>query len=116
MYTMILQVECKNKIGSHIESYSELGYAVSGKCTKLFIDFCITTSQIGFCIAYILFVGDHIEYVACFMSNHAFCNKKDLYIALSAVFLIPICWLRTLKFISYVSFMANITIVFSCKL
>ena len=61
-------------------------------------------------------MGDHIEYVACFESNGAFCDKKDLYMALSAIFLIPICWLRTLKFISYVSFMANISIVFSCKI
>ena len=86
-----------------------------GHGCKAFIDFCITFSQVGFCIAYILFVGDHIEYVACFESNNQFCDKKNFYMALSAIFLIPICWLRTLKFISYVSFMANITIVFSCK-
>ena len=115
MYTMLLQVECKNKIGNHIESYSELGNAIMGKWVKAFIDFCITVSQIGFCIAYVLFVGDHIEYVACHESNQSFCNKKNLYIAFSALFLIPICWLRTLKFISYVSFMANISIVFSCN-
>ena len=69
MYTMVLQVECKNKIGNHIESYSELGMAILGPYAKGFIDFCITLSQIGFCIAYILFVGDHVEYVFCYESN-----------------------------------------------
>jgi proton-coupled amino acid transporter len=55
---MFLQVWCKTKLGSHIESYSDLGLAIFGKWGKFFIDLCITISQIGFCIAYLLFIGN----------------------------------------------------------
>lgn len=58
LYTLVLQVKCRNRVGNHIESFSELGMAVLGSWGKGFIDLCITTSQFGFCIAYILFVGN----------------------------------------------------------
>jgi amino acid permease len=86
-----------------------------GPWTKALIDFCITTSQIGFCIAYILYVGDQVEYVICYESNHQFCDMKSMYILISALILIPICWLKSLKYISYVSALASVAIMFSCK-
>jgi hypothetical protein len=41
---MKMQIACKNKLGNHISSYSELGMAVFGPAGKAFIDFCITVS------------------------------------------------------------------------
>ena len=57
LYTMKMQIDCKLKVGMHIKSYSELGFAIFGPWGKAFIDFCITVSQFGFCIAYLIFVG-----------------------------------------------------------
>ena len=42
--TMKLQIHCKNKLGPHVTSYSELGYAVYGKVGKALVDFNITIS------------------------------------------------------------------------
>ena len=58
MYTMKMQIACKEKVGSHISSYSELGLAVLGPRGQQFIDLCITISQFGFCIAYLIFIGN----------------------------------------------------------
>jgi len=58
LYTMKMQIACKNKVGSHITSYSELGFAIFGPTGKAFINFCITVSQFGFCIAYLIFIGN----------------------------------------------------------
>ena len=44
MYTMKMQIACKEKVGSHISSYSELGLAVLGARGQAFIDLCITIS------------------------------------------------------------------------
>lgn len=44
VYTMKLQILCKEKVGSHITSYSELGFAIFGPKGKQFIDFCILVS------------------------------------------------------------------------
>ena len=58
MYTMKLQILCKQKVGNHITSYSELGYAVFGPNGKAFVDFNMVVSQFGFCIAYLIFIGN----------------------------------------------------------
>jgi proton-coupled amino acid transporter len=58
MYTMKMQIACKEKVGAHISSYSELGLAVLGANGQAFIDLCITISQFGFCIAYLIFIGN----------------------------------------------------------
>jgi amino acid permease len=57
MYTMKLQIACREKLGMHITSYSELGYAVMGPYGKGFVDLCISISQFGFGIAYLIFIG-----------------------------------------------------------
>jgi proton-coupled amino acid transporter len=41
------------------------------------------------------------------------CNKKNSYIIIGALILIPICWLKTFKYIAYVSLIANMTIITS---
>jgi solute carrier family 36 (proton-coupled amino acid transporter) len=53
------------KIGDHISSYSELGFAIFGEKGKIFIDFCILVSQFGFCIAYLIFIGKQLDQVIC---------------------------------------------------
>jgi proton-coupled amino acid transporter len=42
-----------------------------------------------------------------------FCQLKNLYIAFGVLVLIPICWLKTFKGIAYISFFANISILFA---
>ena len=44
MYTMKMQIACKEKVGPQITSYSELGLAVLGPHGQAFIDLCITIS------------------------------------------------------------------------
>ena len=54
---MKMQLACKRKIGNHITSYSELGFAVYGDWGKLCVNTMVTISQFGFCIAYLIFIG-----------------------------------------------------------
>lgn len=58
LYTMHLMLVCQQKYGADITCYSELGYAVFGVWGKAFVDMCICISQIGFCVAYLLFIGN----------------------------------------------------------
>ena len=98
MYTMTLQIACKNKLaqsGKFITSYSEMGFAVYGPRGKAFVDLCITISQIGFCIAYLLFIGHQMDQVICIETRQDFCNNTAVYITLGSLILIPISWLKT---------------------
>ena len=113
MYTMKLQILCKEKAGGNISSYSELGMAVFGPNGKAFIDFNIVLSQIGFCAAYLIFIGNQLDQVICIETQQDFCNYKNTYIMASCFVLIPVCWLKTFKFISYISLFASISIIFA---
>ena len=116
LYTMGLQIACKNKLaenGKYITSYSEMGYAVYGPRGKAFVDLCITISQIGFCIAYLLFIGHQMDQVICIETRQDFCNNMATYITFGMLILIPISWLKTFTFISYISLFANLSIVFA---
>lgn len=104
---------CKEKVGAHITSYSELGYAVFGANGKAFVDFCMVVSQFGFCIAYLIFIGNQLDQVICLETQQDYCDYKNTYIIVSCIILVPICWLKTFSFISYISLFANISIIFA---
>jgi proton-coupled amino acid transporter len=113
---MMLQVTCKLKYGTSVETYSDLAYLAFGSIGKFAVDFSLFTSQIGCCVAYLLFVGKQFDQVICFETSETFCGKKSDYIMIGALILIPVCCLKTFRFISYMSGFANVSIVFAGKL
>ena len=115
MYTMRLQILATEKVSTPVKSYSELGMAVLGYRGKQFVDFCIMTSQTGLAIAYLIFIGQQLDQVICFETQYENCNLKGLYIYLAAFILIPICWLRSFKYLAYVSMASNIFLLFGRK-
>ena len=115
MYTMRLQILATKKVSSPVKSYSELGLALLGQRGKQFIDFCIMTSQTGLAIAYLIFIGQQLNQVICFETQYKVCNLKGMYIYLAAFILIPICWLRTFKYLAYISMASNVFLLFGRK-
>jgi len=57
-YTMSLQIKATVRLDRGSRSYSDLGNLVLGSCAKMFVDVCMIFSQIGFAIAYLVFVGN----------------------------------------------------------
>lgn len=49
----------------------------------------------------------------CFETAEDECNMKSLYILIAAFVLIPICWLRSFKYLAYVSMASNVFLVFA---
>lgn len=116
LYTMLLQVRCVAKLADPaIRSYSDLGSKVLGSKGKLLLDVCMMIAQLGFAIAYLIFIGSQLDQVVCFETELEFCDKKPMYILFAAVILTPICWLRDLKYLSYVSICTTIFLMVSRK-
>lgn len=44
LYTMKLQILCKEKYGSKYETYSDLAHVMFGNWGKFVVDFCLSTS------------------------------------------------------------------------
>lgn len=70
-------------------------------------------SQFGFCIAYLIFIGKQLDQVICLETQESICNNQSTYIMVGAFIVMPICWLKTFKYIAYVSFFSNISIIFA---
>ena len=51
--------------------------------------------------------------VTCFETQQDECDVKNLYILITALVLIPICWLRSYKYLSYVSVVTVIFFIFA---
>jgi len=56
-YTMKLQVDAKIKLNKIVHSYSDLGELALGNNGRILVDIFMVFSQVGFGIAYLLFVG-----------------------------------------------------------
>jgi amino acid permease len=52
----------------------------------------------------------------CFESDLTKCGKKNLYIGLTGLFLMPVCWFRSMNYLAYVSMASNVCLFLSCKL
>ena len=66
VYTMMLQVKAVNKCANPVSNYSELGAEVLGPVGRKFVDYNIIASQLGFAIAYLIFIGQQMDQVVCF--------------------------------------------------
>ena len=54
-----------------------------------------------------------MDQVICFETYLEQCNIGGLYIFIAAFILIPICWLRSFKYLAYVSMASNVFLVFA---
>ena len=61
IYTISIQAVTRNKVGSHVKSYSELGHAVYGTWGKAGVDVFSMVGQVGIGIAYLIFNGKTID-------------------------------------------------------
>lgn len=43
------------------------------------------------------------------------CGRKNLYIGLAGLFLMPVCWFRSMNYLAYVSMASNVCLFLSCK-
>lgn len=66
LYTMQLQIRSVAKLPEkNIRSYSDLGNVVLGSFGKAVLDVCMIFAQLGFAIAYLIFIGSQLDQVVC---------------------------------------------------
>ena len=111
VYTMILLVRAKHRLARPITSYTALSLFVLSDSENQLTDFCVLTSQIGFVVSKFIFMGGQIEKVICYNLHQ--CHFKDQYIALICFVVTPICWLRSYKYLSYLSLASNVILFVS---
>ena len=84
--------------------------------------------QTGTVISYILFVGKHaalrmsnrflgeqIDEVACNSTKGSYCDNKSMFIWIAALVLVPLCCIRRINYLAYVSMFSLMATFFGCK-
>lgn len=116
--------------GYTIKTMSDIGLAVYGVYGQVMVDVCVVISQLGFCIAYCVFVAENVQAFLFELAggmvgaadNPATCNltgfladeKLVYYIILILIpFLIPVTWLRQIKYFAVSNTIASTLVVVS---
>ena len=127
IYTQTLQSLGKQYSAEPVNSYSDLGWVSYGSTGRIAVNVCILLTQTGIVISYILFIGnlfiivltiagEQIDEVICNESNGDYCGRKNMYIWLAVLVLVPLCWIRNLSYLAYVSLFGISSISFGRKL
>ena len=104
--TVGMQSDAAIKINKDVKSYSELGYAWYGGRGKLVVDWFILFTQLGICIAYLLFNGTQIDQILWLESQGEVWNHKNFYIMVGVIILSPVWWIKHLKNLSWIAFVS----------
>eukprot|EP00434_Breviolum_minutum_P031164 symbB.v1.2.027562.t1/scaffold2838.1/size69213/3 len=116
--------------GYTVKCISDIGLAIYGLSGQLIVDICVVISQLGFCIAYCVFVAENIqaiifEQVGGMVSMgqmqsscklYGFLGSEQLvYYIILILFplLIPVTWLRQLKYFAMSNAIASFLVIAS---
>ncbi|RLN89914.1 hypothetical protein BBJ28_00020722 [Nothophytophthora sp. Chile5] len=101
-YAMVLVVQCKYKLkqqGKSITKYGEIGYFAMGKVGSVVVNTALLVSQMGFCIAYLIFIASNA---------HKFLDvSKELVVSVCVPPLICFSLLKHMKELAYVALLAD---------
>lgn len=87
--------------------YSKLCNQVFGKFGKLTIDISIWIFALAKCCGYLYFIAEQIDSVICHYTSttdlmaDGWCTRKNFYILMLSVPVLPVCWIKTYTFLSY---------------
>jgi len=65
-YAMMLLIDCKNALvnqGKLVRGYGDIGFGVSGAFGSWLVDILLVITQVCFCCAYLLFIGENMHSV-----------------------------------------------------
>jgi len=125
IHCMQMLVECGEELKSRHENFSTSYADVAetaclsggkrfrkyGKALRITIDTFTCITQIGFCCVYIVFIGDNLSE---FVFHYSQVNLDPrLYMAMVAVPLVFLNWIRNLKWLAPVSLIGNGLLMFS---
>ncbi|KAF4652059.1 hypothetical protein FOL46_009931 [Perkinsus olseni] len=91
-------------------SFGMLGKYVIGRWGKVVVDYSLLASQMGFCVAYIIFIAANLSDVIKHETGSGFVSQRAVAVC-CVLLLIPIAWLRNLKALKIPTLMANLALI-----
>eukprot|EP00824_Muranothrix_gubernata_P026824 TRINITY_DN971_c0_g1_i3.p2 TRINITY_DN971_c0_g1~~TRINITY_DN971_c0_g1_i3.p2 ORF type:complete len:368 (+),score=40.50 TRINITY_DN971_c0_g1_i3:345-1448(+) len=105
-FTMKLVIDMKAHLlhkGESVTTFPDCGSAIYGRWFGGLIEFAVTTAQMGFCCAYLIFIGENMSSVLGGITMYAW--------MMSVVpFLVLLSWITNIKYLAWPSLIANVTL------
>ncbi|CEM39819.1 unnamed protein product [Vitrella brassicaformis CCMP3155] len=109
LHCMLLLVDCKyylmNERHKNIKTYGDIGWHAFGKTGSVVVEVFLVITQTGFCIAYLIFIGENLANVFHFVSF----GEIVMY---CLPLLVLLCWLRDMRHLAWSSLLADATNLF----
>lgn len=108
-HCMILLVETSKAFGG--KSFGDLGEIIYGERFRQLVLASITISQMGFCCAYFIFVGQNLRDLLMIVSNCQWILPDWFFILFQLAVYIPLAWVRKIKNFGITSLIADVFIL-----
>eukprot|EP00756_Hemistasia_phaeocysticola_P060476 Hpha_TRINITY_DN4063_c0_g1::TRINITY_DN4063_c0_g1_i1::g.63798::m.63798/K14209/SLC36A, PAT; solute carrier family 36 (proton-coupled amino acid transporter) len=109
LHCMFLVADCKRHLerkGVKVERYGDLGTHAFGEVGARVVDFCLVVTQVGFCVAYLIFIARNLLVVVPDSPGYR------MVVLLLLPGQLVLSTIRHLKFLSWFSLLADFTNLF----
>ncbi|KNC86427.1 hypothetical protein SARC_01433 [Sphaeroforma arctica JP610] len=113
LWCMLLLLDAKNKLvseGVKVLSFGDVAKHSYGKWGRRAVDTSILFAQMGFCCAYLAFVGENLHSVL-YSVFDCWDVPQPLIMLLLTPIIIPMVWVRKLKYYAVTNIIADVLIV-----
>eukprot|EP00443_Scrippsiella_acuminata_P072062 CAMPEP_0115381320 /NCGR_PEP_ID=MMETSP0271-20121206/5507_1 /TAXON_ID=71861 /ORGANISM="Scrippsiella trochoidea, Strain CCMP3099" /LENGTH=224 /DNA_ID=CAMNT_0002804591 /DNA_START=137 /DNA_END=808 /DNA_ORIENTATION=- len=104
----LMELQAAMGRGRNVPSYSDLGEAAFGSLGRSLVDSCLISSQLGFAATYIIFISANLREVVEVLSKCTFLLEQNTLFPAIVLLLVPLAWLRSLKYFAVMNFMAAV--------
>eukprot|EP00842_Homolaphlyctis_polyrhiza_P006311 jgi/Hompol1/6681/HPOL_005045-RA len=109
LHCMMLLVETSRALGG--KSFGDIGDHLYGPRVRQLVLASIAVSQMGFCCAYFIFVGQNLRDLLMLVSGCKWILPDWCFILLQLVLYIPLAWVRRIKNFGITSLVADVFIL-----
>ncbi|KAJ3325387.1 neutral amino acid transporter [Boothiomyces sp. JEL0866] len=109
LHCMILLVDTSRALGH--KSFGDIGEHIYGSKMRKLVLASIAVSQMGFCCAYFIFVGQNLRDLLMITSNCKLILPDWFFILLQLLLYIPLAWVRRIKNFGITSLIADVFIL-----
>ena len=107
----LLVITSKSVPGNAGNSFGSLGKIILGIWGKRAAEWSLIISQVGFSIAYIIFIGENVADVVCLETKGNVCVTKTSVCLVTAALLLPFSWLPSIGVLVIPIMVANVALL-----
>ncbi|CAM9172326.1 unnamed protein product, partial [Chrysoparadoxa australica] len=106
-FNLMLLHKCRSRLSNTSVSYSDIGLGAFGPKCRMLVEASLVCSQLGYCVTYLIYVANNISETAHKLWPSYPFGNAELLIAMQIAICIPLAWIRKLRVLGILMFVAN---------